>query len=88
MPVIFSERTVFYRERAASMYAPRAISLAQAVAELPYWPLQARLPPAKHPAQVVGIRGLHQQVLHLSLHAARGAIACKNEKPTQKTQCM
>ena len=41
MPVIFSERTVFYRERAASMYAPRAISLAQAVAELPYLAVQA-----------------------------------------------
>jgi len=41
MPVIFAERTVFYRERAASMYAPRAIALAQGVAELPYLVVQA-----------------------------------------------
>ena len=36
MPVIFGERTVYYRHRAASMYAPRALALAQGLAELPY----------------------------------------------------
>jgi len=41
MPVIFAEREVFYRQRAASMYAPRALGLAQGVAELPYLAVQA-----------------------------------------------
>jgi ABC-type multidrug transport system permease subunit len=41
MPLVSAERTVFYRERAASMYAPRALSLAQGVAELPYLALQS-----------------------------------------------
>lgn len=36
MPVIFGERTVYYRHRAASMYNPWALSLAQGVAEIPY----------------------------------------------------
>jgi len=41
MPLISSERSVFYRESAASMYAPRAVALAQGVAELPYLAVQA-----------------------------------------------
>ena len=41
MPLISAERVVFYRETAASMYAPRALSIAQGVAELPYLAVQA-----------------------------------------------
>lgn len=41
MPIIAAERTVFYRESAASMYAPRMLSLAQGAAELPYLLVQA-----------------------------------------------
>ena len=41
MPIISAERSVFYREQAASMYAPRALSLAQGVAELPYLAVQS-----------------------------------------------
>ena len=41
MPIIGAERTVFYREKAASMYAPRALALAQGIAELPYLAVQA-----------------------------------------------
>lgn len=36
LPLISQERTVYYREKAASMYAPRALSLAQGAAEAPY----------------------------------------------------
>lgn len=32
---------MYYRQKAASMYAPRAIALAQAVAEIPYLVVQA-----------------------------------------------
>jgi ABC-type multidrug transport system ATPase subunit/ABC-type multidrug transport system permease subunit len=41
LPLISAERVVFYRESAASMYAPRALALAQGVAELPYLAVQA-----------------------------------------------
>jgi len=41
LPICASERVVFYRESAASMYAPRALSIAQGVAELPYLAVQA-----------------------------------------------
>jgi hypothetical protein len=41
MPVILAEREVFYRQKAASMYAPRALGLAQGFAELPYLAVQA-----------------------------------------------
>lgn len=39
--VIAAERAVFYRERAASMYAPGPYSLATGLAELPYLALQS-----------------------------------------------
>jgi ABC-type multidrug transport system ATPase subunit/ABC-type multidrug transport system permease subunit len=41
MPVIFGERTVFYRQKAASMFNPQALAIAQGAAELPYLALQA-----------------------------------------------
>ncbi|KAL4527487.1 hypothetical protein Ndes2526B_g08823 [Nannochloris sp. 'desiccata'] len=41
LPLISAERVVFYRESAASMYAPRALALAQGAAELPYLAVQA-----------------------------------------------
>jgi ABC-type multidrug transport system ATPase subunit len=41
LPIISAERAVYYRERAASMYYPAAISLAQGIAELPYLAIQA-----------------------------------------------
>jgi ABC-type multidrug transport system ATPase subunit len=41
LPLISAERVVFYRESAASMYAPRALAFAQGVAELPYLAVQA-----------------------------------------------
>lgn len=41
MPVIFGERTVYYRHRAASMYNPWTLSFAQGVVEIPYLLVQA-----------------------------------------------
>ncbi len=41
LPLISAERVVFYRESAASMYAPRSLALAQGIAELPYLAVQA-----------------------------------------------
>ena len=41
MPLIFGERTVFYRQKAASMFNPQALALAQGAAELPYLLVQA-----------------------------------------------
>jgi ABC-type multidrug transport system permease subunit len=41
MPLIFGERTVFYRQKAASMFNPQALALAQGVGELPYLLVQA-----------------------------------------------
>lgn len=41
MPIIFYERTVFYRQKAASMFHPRVLALAQGVAEIPYLATQA-----------------------------------------------
>ena len=41
MPLIFGERTVFYRQKAASMFNPQALALAQGVAEFPYLLVQA-----------------------------------------------
>lgn len=41
MPIIAAERTVYYREKAASMYAPGMLALAQGIAELPYLAIQA-----------------------------------------------
>lgn len=41
MPLIFGERTVFYRQKAASMFNPQALAIAQALAEFPYLLVQA-----------------------------------------------
>lgn len=41
MPIVTKERLVFYRERAASYYAPRMLSVAQGVAEVPYLAVQS-----------------------------------------------
>ncbi|KAI8105725.1 hypothetical protein M9434_000307 [Picochlorum sp. BPE23] len=41
MPIIFAERSVFYRHKAASMYSARALALAQGMAEIPYLAAQA-----------------------------------------------
>ncbi len=41
MPLIFGERTVFYRQKAASMFNPQALALAQGAAEFPYLLVQA-----------------------------------------------
>ncbi|KAL6777130.1 hypothetical protein ACKKBF_B20305 [Auxenochlorella protothecoides x Auxenochlorella symbiontica] len=40
MPFISAERTVFYRERAAAMYAPGPYTLATSIAEIPYLLIQ------------------------------------------------
>lgn len=41
MPIIFGERAVYYRHKAASMYSARALALAQGMAEIPYLAAQA-----------------------------------------------
>ena len=41
MPLIFGERTVFYRQKAASIFNPQALALAQGMAEFPYLLIQA-----------------------------------------------
>lgn len=41
MPVIFGERTVYYRHRAAAMYNPWTLSFAQGIVEIPYLLVQA-----------------------------------------------
>jgi ABC-type multidrug transport system permease subunit len=41
LPLLFSERPVYYRERAAGMYGPLSYSTATGVAELPYLLVQA-----------------------------------------------
>lgn len=41
MPVIFGERIVYYRHRAASMYNPWTLSFAQGLVEIPYLLVQA-----------------------------------------------
>lgn len=43
MPLISSERLVYYRERSVSMYGPQPFLLAQTVVELPYLLVQAFL---------------------------------------------
>ena len=42
-PVMAAERLVFYRERAASMYAPIPFAIATGVVEIPYLILQSGL---------------------------------------------
>lgn len=42
MPILAAERTVFYREQAASSYSPLSLSVATGVVEVPYLLAQVR----------------------------------------------
>ena len=43
IPVIYAERSVYYRERASGMYSSLAFSIAQGLAELPFLVVQAAI---------------------------------------------
>lgn len=43
MPIIFDERSVYYRHRSCSLYSPKALALAQGLVEIPYLLIQAMI---------------------------------------------